>query len=112
MSASRISPLLEMLWPETDFEQAVLNFNAATTKLRAALRPTRGQESLLLTEQDARLDTHPAFLRSMRILRRHGVHILYRPDLYPPKNQVSPAVILETVYQVTSRDSSDGHERG
>ncbi|HLG65939.1 MAG TPA: flavoprotein [Ktedonosporobacter sp.] len=54
------------------------------------------------------LDTHPAFLRSMRMLRRHGVHVLYRPDLYPPKNQVPPAAILETLYQVMSRDSSGG----
>lgn len=56
------------------------------------------------------LDTHPAFLRSMRMLRRHGVHVLYRPDLYPPKNQIPPAMILETVYQVISRNISNGHE--
>src|SRR5581483_5590613 len=49
----RREALIEQLWPEADFEQAVLNFNTATTKLRAALRPTKGQESLLLTEQDA-----------------------------------------------------------
>src|SRR5581483_6471224 len=45
------------------------------------------------------LDTHPAFSRSLRMLRKHGVHVLYRPDLYPPKNQVPPAVILETLYR-------------
>ena len=49
----RREALIELLWPDMDFEQAVLNFNTATTKLRAALRLNRGQESLLLTEQDA-----------------------------------------------------------
>ncbi len=49
----RREALLEMLWPDASFEQAVLALNTATTKLRAALRPTKGQESLLLTENDA-----------------------------------------------------------
>lgn len=41
------------------------------------------------------LDTHPAFLRSIRMLRRYGVRVLYQPQIYPPKNQVPPEVILE-----------------
>ena len=45
--------LLEMLWPETDIEQATQNLNTATTKLRHLLRPMKGQESLLITEDDA-----------------------------------------------------------
>src|SRR5579883_3643476 len=49
----RREALIELLWPEMDFEQAVRNFNTATTKLRAVLRPARGQESLLVTEDDS-----------------------------------------------------------
>jgi DNA-binding SARP family transcriptional activator len=49
----RREALIELLWPEMDFEQAVRNFNTATTKLRAVLRPARDQESLLVTEDDA-----------------------------------------------------------
>jgi phosphopantothenoylcysteine synthetase/decarboxylase len=41
------------------------------------------------------LDTNPAFKRSVRMLRRYGVHVLYMPEIYPPKNRVPPAVILE-----------------
>lgn len=46
------------------------------------------------------LDTNPAFLRSVRMLRRSGVHIIYRPETYPPKNQVPPHVILEELDQL------------
>ncbi len=49
----RREALIELLWPDIDFEQAVRNFNTATTKLRAVLRPARGQESLLVTEDDS-----------------------------------------------------------
>ncbi len=49
----RREALIEVLWPEMDFEQAVRNFNTATTKLRAVLRPAKGQESLLVTEDDS-----------------------------------------------------------
>jgi phosphopantothenoylcysteine synthetase/decarboxylase len=41
------------------------------------------------------LDNHPAFLRSMRILRRCGVRILYDPETYPPRNHVSPEAVME-----------------
>lgn len=50
---ARRDALIEMLWPDTEPEQAVQNLNTATTKLRNVLRPTREQESLLLTENDA-----------------------------------------------------------
>lgn len=49
------------------------------------------------------LDTHPAFLRSMRMLRKHGVHILYKPEIYPPKNQVPPEVILDELHTLIVR---------
>ncbi len=46
------------------------------------------------------LDGHPAFLRSVRMLKRYGVHILYEPETYPPKNRVPSAVILEKLHQI------------
>jgi phosphopantothenoylcysteine synthetase/decarboxylase len=47
------------------------------------------------------LDTHPAFLRSLRMLRRYGIHIIYEPETYPPKNQVPVGVILEALHTLT-----------
>lgn len=41
------------------------------------------------------LDTNPAFLRSMRLLRRAGVRVVYEPEQYPPKNWVPAEVMLD-----------------
>lgn len=49
------------------------------------------------------LDLHPAFKRSMRMLRRYGVHVLYEPEIYPPRNHVPAEMILETLHQVIRR---------
>ncbi len=43
------------------------------------------------------LDTNPAFMRSVRLLRRAGVCVLYEPEQYPPKNWVPADVILNTL---------------
>src|SRR5260221_14614128 len=43
------------------------------------------------------LDGHPAFFRSLQMLRENGVRVLYEPEKYPPKNQVPPDVILEVL---------------
>lgn len=43
------------------------------------------------------LDTNPAFLRSVRFLRRAGVHVIYEPELYPPKNWVPPEITLNAL---------------
>jgi phosphopantothenoylcysteine synthetase/decarboxylase len=40
------------------------------------------------------LDGHPAFFRSLQMLRDYGVRVLYEPEQYPPKNLVPPDVIL------------------
>jgi len=40
------------------------------------------------------LDTNPAFLRSVDMLRGYGVNVIYEPETYPPKNQVPPQVVL------------------
>ena len=42
------------------------------------------------------LDGHPAFFRSLHMLKDYGVRVLYEPDTYPPKNQVPPEVILDS----------------
>lgn len=46
------------------------------------------------------LDTNPAFKRSVRMLRRYGVCVLYEPETYPPKNQVPASIILKVLYDV------------
>ena len=40
------------------------------------------------------LDTHPAFARSLRLLKKYGVHVFYEPDLYPPRNEMTDEGIL------------------
>lgn len=49
------------------------------------------------------LDTNPAFLRSVRMLRRYGVHVIYEPELYPPKNQVPANVVLDELHRLISQ---------
>ena len=43
------------------------------------------------------LDGHPAFFRSLQMLRDYGVCVLYEPDTYPPKNQVPGERMLEVL---------------
>ena len=43
------------------------------------------------------LDTHPAFFKSMELLRTCRVNVIYEPETYPPKNQVPPQVILHAL---------------
>lgn len=56
------------------------------------------------------LDGHPAFFRSLQMLREYGVRVLYEPDTYPPKNQVPPEVILE-VLDATIREHTLKRDR-
>lgn len=46
------------------------------------------------------LDTHPAFASSLRSLRERGVHIFYRPEIYPPRNEISDEGILRELQQI------------
>jgi hypothetical protein len=43
------------------------------------------------------LDSHPAFARSISLLREYGVWVLYDPEMYPPRNEIPPEIILETL---------------
>jgi Flavoprotein len=59
------------------------------------------------------LDGHPAFFRSLQMLKDYGIRVLYEPDRYPPKNQVPPDIILavldETVKKhYENRNKADG----
>ena len=49
------------------------------------------------------LDTNPAFKRSVRMLRRYGVHVLYIPYIYPQRNRVPPTVILDELHKIMQR---------
>lgn len=54
------------------------------------------------------LDSHPAFSRSIALLREYGVHVIYEPEKYPPKNEVPWKVILETLHQIIKRQEVTG----
>jgi phosphopantothenoylcysteine synthetase/decarboxylase len=46
------------------------------------------------------LDTHPAFIRSIRMLKRYGVRVFYEPDTYPPRNELPDTTILSALDQM------------
>lgn len=50
-----------------------------------------------------KLADHPAFPRSLRMLRRYGVQILYDPELYPPRNEMPPETIIEALNKIFPR---------
>lgn len=52
---------------------------------------------------DSGLDTYPAFSRSITQLREYGVHIIYEPDKYPPKNEVPWEIILEELHWIIAK---------
>ena len=56
------------------------------------------------------LDGHPAFFRSLQMLKEYGVRVLYEPEKYPPKNQVPPQVIL-AVLDETLREHAQRSKR-
>jgi len=56
------------------------------------------------------LDTHPALPRSMRMLRKHGVHLLYEPEMYPPNNKVPASRILDALDTIIKQHAQDKNE--
>ncbi|HLZ56184.1 MAG TPA: flavoprotein [Ktedonosporobacter sp.] len=44
-----------------------------------------------------KLAEHPAFPRSIELLKSYGVHVLYEPEKYPPRNEVPAQIILATL---------------
>lgn len=57
------------------------------------------------------LDTNPAFRRSLRLLRRAGINILYEPETYPPKNQVPPEMVLAALHEMRDGVQTRREER-
>jgi hypothetical protein len=53
------------------------------------------------------LGIHPALPRNLRLLRRYGVHVIYEPEHYPPKNQVPPAVLLATLHALIAQKNQE-----
>jgi Flavoprotein len=49
------------------------------------------------------LDGHPAFFRSLQMLKDYGIRVLYEPDRYPPKNQVPPDIILAVLDETVKK---------
>ncbi len=49
---------------------------------------------------EGKLGAHPAFPRSLRMLRRYGVHVLYDIEKYPPRNEMSSEVIVDTLQKM------------
>lgn len=56
------------------------------------------------------LDTHPALPRSMRMLRRHGVHVIYEPEMYPPNNNVPAGRILNALNTIIKHHAQGENE--
>jgi len=49
---------------------------------------------------DSGLDSHPAFARSMALLREYGVSVLYDPKKYPPRNEIPAEIILQALSEL------------
>jgi phosphopantothenoylcysteine synthetase/decarboxylase len=45
--------------------------------------------------REGKLAAHPAFPRSLRMLRRYGVNVLYDTEKYPPRNERSNQAIVD-----------------
>jgi len=53
-----------------------------------------------------KLAEHPAFKRSLRMLRRYGIHIFYEPEMYPPRNELpNEAILSELQKMLAQRDT-------
>lgn len=51
------------------------------------------------------LARHPIFPRSVAMLREYGVHVIYKPEVYPPRNEVPWSVILEELQKAWRRNT-------
>lgn len=51
------------------------------------------------------LDRHPAFLENIEKLKKWGVHLLYQPERYPPRNAVPVHIVLEELHQLIQTTS-------
>jgi phosphopantothenoylcysteine synthetase/decarboxylase len=56
---------------------------------------------------DSGLDNHPAFAKSLALLREWGVHVLYEPEKYPPRNDVPWNVVLDALHEVLRKPAEE-----
>jgi phosphopantothenoylcysteine synthetase/decarboxylase len=53
--------------------------------------------------RQGKLAEHPAFRRSLRMLRRYGVHVFYEPELYPPRNELPNTIIVDQWHNILAQ---------
>ena len=51
------------------------------------------------------LDNHPAFSKSIEFLRECGVHVIYEPEKYPPKNEVPWEIMLDELHELMRKSA-------
>ncbi len=56
-----------------------------------------------VVRQGGGLDAHPAFAKSVQLLREYGVHLLSEPEAYPPRNEVPREVVLDELHTMTAQ---------
>ncbi|GCE50942.1 flavoprotein [Thermosporothrix hazakensis] len=49
-----------------------------------------------------KLAEHPAFPQSLKLLTEYGIHVLYEPEQYPPRNEVPGEIIVQELLRITS----------
>jgi len=59
--------------------------------------------------REFKLAAHPAFPRSLRMLRRYGVHVLYDTEKYPPRNERPSEVIIEALQAIVGESREETH---
>jgi DNA-binding SARP family transcriptional activator len=103
---ARRDALLDMLWPDAELEQAVQNLNTAVTRLRRVLAPSKGEASLLLTDEDSRVyrlaeqsllwvDADAALTRLSEAERRGRTSSEALPLLEEAESYLSKGMILQ-----------------
>lgn len=55
--------------------------------------------------REGKLAAHPAFPRSLRMLKRYGVHVLYDTEKYPPRNERPNHIILDALQRMIAGSS-------
>ncbi len=95
------------IWPAFDAIVAVpatfntinkFAFGIADTLAVSILCEGLGRGSTIVTVpcvNQNHLARHPIFTKSITMLRKYGVKVLYKPEMYPPRNEVPWLVILE-----------------
>jgi hypothetical protein len=48
------------------------------------------------------LDQHPVFLENLEKLKLWGVHVLYQPEKYPPRNAIPANIVMEELDHLLS----------